>query len=366
MTSLMPDNRRARIVSELRSSGMLRATELADRLGVAPVTIRRDIVQMTDEGILRRVRGGAELNEAAATQSLAAGTRVPMPGATLGMIVPTLEYYWPGIVQGAKAEAELRSANLVLRGSSYESTTDRAQIERLLDEGVDGLLLAPDVSSPATPDLLAWLAEVGVPTVLVERDVQTTAAVAVESVNTDHDIGALLAVSHLVGLGHRRIAIMASSRSPHRQEIVRGWDVGAHHAGAEALTFPLEFAPVGSVEDDVSVIERALGAALEAGVTAVLVHADREAMTLAQLAQHRGLSVPDDLSVVAYDDEVAELFTPPLTAIRPPRYDIGVAAVSLVTQRIANPDWPAHRIVVAPQLRVRSSTGRPPATPDPT
>jgi DNA-binding LacI/PurR family transcriptional regulator len=92
------------------------------------------------------------------------------------------------------------------------------------------------------------------------------------------------------------------------------------------------------------------------GTAAVLVHADAEAIALVQRCEERGLSVPGDLSVVAYDDEVAGLFSPALTAVRPPRRSIGRAAVRLVADRLADRSRPAHRVVISPALRIRQST----------
>lgn len=358
MKNLMPDSRREKIVAELRSSGMLRATDLAERLGVAPVTIRRDIRQLTEEGVLRRVHGGAELSEGAKPDD-SAPVPVSGAGARFGILVPTLEYYWPEVIQGAKMEAERRGAQLVLRGSSYESTSDRMQVTRLLNEGVDGLILAPDVTLESTASLLSWLADAGVPTVLVERQTRlSNSPVPIESVTTDHEVGAMLAVHHLTDLGHRTLGFMASSRSPHRVEITEGWRSAMRGLGlTDDLVFPLDFTPGSTKADDAAIVEAALDTALAAGVSALVVHADREAMTLAQLAQLRGLSLPDDVSVIAYDDEVAELFTPPLTAIRPSRFDVGAGAVQLLADRLQNPHRCEHRLLITPQLNVRTSTG---------
>jgi len=91
------------------------------------------------------------------------------------------------------------------------------------------------------------------------------------------------------------------------------------------------------------------------------VHADAEAIALVQRCEERHLTVPGELSVVAYDDEVAGLFSPALTAVRPPRRSIGRAAVRLVADRLADPDRPAHRIVISPSLRIRDSSAPPAA-----
>lgn len=357
--NLMPDDRRDRIVEELRADGMLRATDLAERLGVTPVTIRRDIKQLTDEGVLRRVHGGATLNDDQREPAAVAspGTSARVNGHTVGILVPTLDYYWPDVIQGAKAEAEARGARLILRGTSYESTDDRVQITRLLNAGADGLILAPDVQRTETHAMLDWLAAAEVPVVLAEREAQLHNLELIEAVNTDHTAGARAAVHHLAELGHRRVGFMGSSRSPHLLDIREGWDAAVSSLSlTTGLNFDLVFDPTDS-SGDLRVIEDAYLQAQAQRVTALLVHADREAMALAQLAQRGGVQVPGGLSIVAYDDEVAELFTPSLTAVRPPRASIGKAAVQLLLERLRDPERPAHRVTVAPRLKVRESSG---------
>ena len=98
---------------------------------------------------------------------------------------------------------------------------------------------------------------------------------------------------------------------------------------------------------------------MDSHTTALLVHADREAMALVQCCQEHGIDVPGDLSIIAYDDEVAGLFSPPLTAVRPPRSSIGRAAVDLMVQRLEDPLRPVHRVAVSPTLNVRESSACP-------
>jgi DNA-binding LacI/PurR family transcriptional regulator len=88
------------------------------------------------------------------------------------------------------------------------------------------------------------------------------------------------------------------------------------------------------------------------------VHSDPEAISLVERCQERGIRVPGDLGVVTYDDEVAELCDPPLTAVRPPKAAIGRAAFSLMSARLTDqdPHRPPHRVVIEPRLIVRSSS----------
>ena len=106
-------------------------------------------------------------------------------------------------------------------------------------------------------------------------------------------------------------------------------------------------------------VDRILDACLAAGTTALLVHSDPEAISLVERCEERGIRVPGQLSVVAYDDEVAGLANPPLTAVRPPRRSIGRTAVELLVGRLGEPARAVHRVTVTPELMIRESTAPP-------
>ncbi len=392
--------RRARLLEALQRHGVLRISELTDTLGAAAVTIRRDIAQLAAEGVVRRVHGGVALippeSTPAATDDTApasvarrgtglasatgrgtelmgatrrgtelmGATRrgtVPLSDISLGMLVPSLDYYWPEVARGAEEAARELEMRLVLRGSSYETEDDQPQLTRLVDQlNVDGLIVAPRMDAPTTGRTIEWLASVGIPVVLLER----TAAAGprqpvLESVVSDHALGAAMAVHHLVSLGHRRIGAVLTEHSPSRPHVHRGWLDAEAEYGLDAEAAIDAVVPDARSPESDAAIESVLDQCLATQTTALLVHADAEAIALVQHCEKRDLSVPGDLSVVAYDDEVAGLFTPPLTAIHPPRRSIGHAAVRLVAERLADPGRPAHRVVISPSLRLRGSSGPP-------
>jgi DNA-binding LacI/PurR family transcriptional regulator len=389
--AVLPVTRRAQLLDALHRQGTVRVADLVGTLGVTAVTVRRDIAQLAAEGLVQRVHGGATLvrrddaDSAGAASSrgaaadgadgASAGSRgngtdplvgpsddagAPSPDRAVGMLVPSLDYYWPGVVRGAEEEARSLGMRVVLRGSSYESDDDRPHLERLLaSSGADGLLVAPNMSSPRADEVVAWLAGSGVPVVLVER----TATVgphheAVESVVTDHAHGAAMAVRHLAGLGHRRVGLVLSAKSPTARHVRAGWEQASEECGLESGTVDARVPEQRDPEWD-RAIDAILDRCLETTTTALLVHSDPEAMAVVQRCEDRGLAVPGDLSVVAYDDEVAGFFSPALTAVRPPRTSVGRAAVSLLAARLADPDRPTHRVVISPTLRIRESSGPP-------
>jgi DNA-binding LacI/PurR family transcriptional regulator/predicted transcriptional regulator len=355
------ETRREAILDVLRRDGSVRVSELTESTGVTPVTIRRDIAQLEEEGIVRRVHGGAILIQERSGEPLNDADGQHGGSGRIGMIVPSLDYYWPGVIEGAQQEAAKHGLTVVLRGSSYEADDILPHVEYLLSRAkAAGLILAPNMGAAHSVETLELLATRGVPAVLVER----TAVVGpfhttVESVVSDHSQGAAIAMRYLAALGHRRIGLVISGDSPTGPHIRQGWLRARQELGIDDLQVVDETVPNSRESSWGATVDVILDECLALGTTALLVHADQAAASITQGAEARGLSVPGDLSVIAYDDEVAELFTPPVTAIRPPRGSLGRAAVNLVAERIRNPDRPAHSIVITPSLRVRKTTGSP-------
>lgn len=376
-SAMLPSERRARVVELLNRRGTVRVRDLADELDVSTITVRRDISLLATQGLIRRVRGGATLtpvddlpqtpghhaesNGATASPSAMAAERRQPRQLTVGMVVPSLDYYWPDVIKGVREAAAEADVRIVLRGATYEAADERRQLTRLVDTvGVDGLLVAPTTTGDEGEALMQWLRTADLPVVLIERSPTDNRHEAVESVVSDHARGAAMAVHHLAELGHRRVGLSTTVRSPTAPHVRRGW-----RQACEELGLPLDGTPdVHTVDRPDSgwpdALDALLDACLDTGTTALVVHSDPEAISLVERCQERGITVPDQLAVVTYDDEVAELCDPPLTAIRPPKAAVGRAAVTLLTARLNDPDphRPAHRVVIEPRLIVRSSSTR--------
>ncbi|WP_442574604.1 substrate-binding domain-containing protein [Microbacterium sp. F51-2R] len=359
--------RRAHVLAALTRDGVVRVSQLIDELGVTPVTVRRDLAQMEEEGLLVRVHGGAVAPEGGNGHRVEAAApddderAVTATSDAIAVLVPSLNYYWPSVVRGMEREARRRGFRVLLRGASYELQDERPVLERLVrSEGVKGLIVAPNTDTPHAQDVIQWLAQAGVPSVLTERDAFLLPDRApVESVTSDHALGAVLAARHLADLGHRKVGLVLSRDSPTSRKIAAGWQAVCDELGLTPTQHFEHLLPDRSSPDFRDAVNASLDRAMQSGTTALLVHPDAEAMAFVDLALARGISVPGDLSVIAYDDEVAELFTPALTAVSPPRMDVGAAAVDLLIRRIHEPDRPVHRVMLNPVLNVRESTAPP-------
>ncbi|WP_049575898.1 substrate-binding domain-containing protein [Streptomyces sp. SBT349] len=358
---ILPSERQERILATVRSQGTVRLSELVERLGVSAVTVRRDVTALADRGLLRRVHGGVTLSHRGGREPEQHRTAFgPVaPGMLLGMVVPSVEYYWPQVIQGAQTAVNAAEGRLVMRVSSYEPGEDRRQITALLDRGARTLLVAPVVTGAYGLDLLRWLATLPVPVVLVERQPPPELpTLELDAATTAHALGAGLGVRHLVTLGHAAIALILSRQSPTSRALRQGWQETMAELGLpqpESWRFEV---PVYGTAGWAAAYDLVLRRCRESGMTALLVHSDREAIGMVERARDLGIAVPDELAVVSYDDEVAATSDPPLTAVRPQKHRLGQLAAQLALARVSEPGRrPVHRVQLWPTLEVRESCG---------
>ncbi|MCX5208357.1 LacI family transcriptional regulator [Kitasatospora sp. NBC_00240] len=345
--TITAEERRAGILDVVRELGTVRVMDLAARIGAAPITVRRDVAALADQGLLLRSHGAVSLPHATTTGP-AGQDRV------IGMLVPTIGSYFDEVIDGARKAATAAGARLALGIASYESTDDRAQADQLLDSGVDGLLLTPNWPG-ATPGDTSWVRDLPVPALLVERLAPPDSAAAeLDSVGSDHHHGALLALHHLVRLGHKSVLLAAREDTWTAHQVRAGYAEGVRLLGLE----PQAVIDIHRPGLDSEALAAQVAEAVTNGVRAVLIHNDQEAIQLAPLLHARGLRMPEDVALISYDDVFAALATPSLTAVAPPKRAVGTEAVELMLRRIAGgSELPVHHVRLLPELKVRASCG---------
>jgi DNA-binding LacI/PurR family transcriptional regulator len=214
--------------------------------------------------------------------------------------------------------------------------------ERLAAGGrVDGFLLTdPELDDPR----LQLLQAAGLPVVVAGRLEHGSPFPWVE---TDHDLGMIAAVEHLVSLGHERIAFLGGSESyEHVQRRLTRWHEALSAAG-------LKPGAVAFANGETSV---AAAAVLVGEPTAVACTSDTLALALVAVARGRGLTLPGDLSVTGFDDSLlAALSSPALTSVRVDYAEFGAAAAAALLARIGGEEPPAYQ-PSRPVLEVRAST----------
>jgi len=177
------------------------------------------------------------------------------------------------------------------------------------------------------------------------------------SVDIDNGASARLAVDHLLELGHRRIACITNAALTYTAAADRlaGYREALATAGVATAS---ELVEEGAF--DAASGHRAMTRILERGrPDAVFAASDVVALGAIGALREAGLRVPDDVSVVGFDDiPLAAYFDPPLTSIRVPAHDLGLAAGHALLDRIAGREVP-DRTLLPTELIVRASTGAP-------
>ena len=181
---------------------------------------------------------------------------------------------------------------------------------------------------------------------------------AIPSVSAANTTGAINAVEHLLQLGHRRIAVITGPAGwCATEERLLGYRGALARAGIppdEALEVESNFEMDGG--------RAAAGRLLDSAKppTAIFAFNDNLAIGALQVARERGLAVPDDLSVVGFDDsEQAPLVTPALTSVRQPLTEMGRMAVTLLVRLLKQPTDETLKIELATTLVVRESSAVP-------
>ena len=363
---MLPEDRKELILRELAMRGSLNAAAFAAKAGISGMTVRRDLAVLADQGLLVRVHGGA----VAAAQATSpaphrqSGPLRPrrMPLATIGMVVPSASYYFPGVIRGAEAAAQEAGVRLVLGVSNYSVQEEQRQLRRLLDNGVDGILVTPSEAALAGTDTLALLGGAGVPVVVVERSIEDALDDGeLESVRSDHVRGAEIAVNHLLSLGHRKVALCVREGSPTAPPVIEGCHLALKRAGMprdESLVQSLA-RPRTDPAGHRALVESLLDRFAAEDVTAAIIHTDEDALQFTTACQERRLRVPEDFAIVAYDDEIAALGAVPLSAVAPPKFDVGYQALLMCVNRIGGRrggTGALQRVSLSPTLVVRDST----------
>ncbi|WP_168211786.1 LacI family DNA-binding transcriptional regulator [Ruania zhangjianzhongii] len=364
MPDHLPTKRRERLLTLLRTRGSIRVSEIAAELGVSQPTVRRDLSMLTQRGLISREHGGAT---PVAPEPVSGRHTSDGPHWVVGMVVPSLHYYFPAVARGAKAAADAAGARLILRGSEYDPNADREQIGGLVARSeIQGLIVAPELRRPTSPELLHWLDALPIPVVLVERQPAPDQVIEqLQWVASDHVRGGAAAVEHLHAQGHRWIGLFGTDNVTGTQVAV-GWHAALRRHGLDPdrqLVGRMGMFHRDSHESAVTdVVQRVRNGTL----TALIVQPDPDALALAQRCGEAGIRIPEDLAIVAYDDEIASMGEPALTAVRPAKSYVGTLAMKVLLTRLRQgAEAPPQQLLVRPQLMVRqSSIGRAADVPD--
>lgn len=327
--------------------------DVALHAGVSVTTVSHvvnDTRHVSKEG---RARVEAAIRELGYVPSAVARSLKSNTTRTLGMLTPNSSNpYFAEIVRVVEDRCFAAGYTLILCNTEDESSRQSVYLKVLAERRIDGLIV---VSTGDDEALVSQLRGLPMPTVLLDREIDDPGCDLVETAHMD---GGLLAVRHLLSLGHRRIACIGGPvHVSVGEQRIEGWRLALAESGAAssvgALLWRGGFTSQGGYEAMHAILRDTHRP------SAVFVCNDLMAIGALRAVHESGLRVPDDISIVGFDDiELAAYTSPPLTTVAQPKNLIGALAVDMLLERVGGRRRETRKLVLQPELRVRASTAR--------
>jgi DNA-binding LacI/PurR family transcriptional regulator len=337
--------------------------DVAQRAGVSHQTVSRVLSNHPNVRDVTRAEVLQAIEELGYRRNSSARALVTRRTLTLGVVAchPTL--FGPastllGIEEAAREEGYMVSTVNLRR---YTRAALSEAIDHLRDRGVEGVVvIVPQRQA------VAALTELKLPLPVVT--VEGGHDLEIPSVSVDQQLGARLATSHLLASGHRTVWHVSGPMDWLEAEARRaGWRTTLEEAGAP-VPEPLvgDWTPLSGYRVGQELAGRIAAASAQRrseGPTAVFVANDQMALGMLRALHEVGMSVPDDVAVVGFDDiPEAEFFLPPLTTVRQNFTAVGQAAIRLLVSLLETQSSESdERVVIAPSLIVRASSAAPTA-----
>lgn len=326
--------------------------DVAARASVSHQTVSRVINESTAVSTSTRKRVLAAIEELSyVPSSIARGVRLNRTHS-LGVVTDNIsDYAFGHIIAGAEAEARRRGYFLVI-GSVDPGADESRYLRLMLERRVEGFILVrPGV--PFLGDHLELVKQASVPFVLVG----TSVVPGVDVVESDNHQGGYQATRHLLELGHRQIAtILGPTGWPPAIERFAGCQDALRDFGLDCDDLLEERAEDWGIEAGEAAASRLL--ARGSNFTALFAHSDLIALGAIARLRAAGLHVPDQVSVVGFDDlPVASVVDPPLTTVHQATEEKGAFAAGLLVAHVTGASALQGRVHILPcDLVVRRST----------
>jgi DNA-binding LacI/PurR family transcriptional regulator len=276
----------------------------------------------------------------------------------VGLVLPELQNpIFPAFAEVVSGALAQQGFTPVLCTQTVGGVSEADYVDLLLQQQVSGVIFAGGLYAQADAPHSHYrrLAERNLPTVLVNAGID---GLGFPHVSCDDAVAVEQAFGHLVSLGHTRIGLLVGPRDhmPSRRKVERARALAAR-AGIQLGSDDVAHA-LYSLEAAQAAAVRLLGR----GITGIICASDPMALGAIRAVRRAGLRVPQDVSVVGYDDSALMNCTePPLTTVRQPIDAMGRMVIELLIGQIAGTSVPHDELLFEPELVVRGSSGPAPS-----
>ncbi|WP_114782514.1 LacI family DNA-binding transcriptional regulator [Botryobacter ruber] len=269
----------------------------------------------------------------------------------IGLVLPDIQNpFYVDVIRGIEEVMYEHGYAAIMCNFAQDEKRERLYLDILKSESIDGLIVAP---VHGRDQKVAGLVLSGLPIVCIDRGLT---GVEADVVLVDNQQGAYDAVSHLIKLGHRRIAYISGlPQIPTSRARLAGYEMAFRE---NELVVDEELIKYGDSkhESGMKLTEELL--ALPTPPTALFTGNNLITLGALETIHRQGLKIPEEIALVGFDDMYWSIsLNPPLTAVKQPGFEMGKRAAELLFQRIKDPSRPTAKVVFDAKLQVRSSCG---------
>jgi LacI family transcriptional regulator len=248
-----------------------------------------------------------------------------------------------------------RDYTMLLCDSNYDESLERKNIITMLSKGVDGVIISPVNENSENVQLIL---ESGLKAVFIDSRLELP---GINYVYVNHEKAATLAAEYLIDMGHRRILLLNGPQNlSSSQHFLKGYRHAISARGIEPAQELITFNEI-SIECGARTLKNLYEKKKtgELNFTAVMSLSDLLAIGVYEAAKEARIRLPEDLSVVGYDNIFATNYiVPPLTTIHQPKKRTGVQSITILLDSISSSSFDTKKIVIDPVLVERESVRR--------
>ncbi|GGE25895.1 arabinose metabolism transcriptional repressor [Pullulanibacillus camelliae] len=331
-------------------------SELMEQFNVSRHTVRQAIGELVHEDWLYRIQGGGTYCK----DRQSTVDQKHIYSQTIGIITTYIsDYIFPSIIRGIESYTSEKDYSLLLTSTNNNVELEKKGLQNVLTKNINGLIVEPTKSTYHNPNLNYYLnlERSQIPYVMINASYSELAA---PSITVDDEKGGYIATEHLITLGHRRI--MGLFKTDDLQGIERMKGFIRAHREHQLLPYP-DMVISFNTEDKGNRLQDTVRALLTKDKhnrpEAIVCYNDEIALSILHVIRELSLSVPDDLSIVGYDDShLAEASEIKLTSVEHPKTELGRAAAETIIKLIEKRTKNVESIVFEPKLVIRRSTKR--------
>lgn len=332
--------------------------QLVKMFGVSRHTVRQAIGDLVHEGWLYREQGSGTFCSYVENDK----NKLQKNSRNIGVITTYIsDYIFPSIIRGIESYLSSKGYSLIMASTNNDINKERECLTNMLDKGIDGLIVEPTKSSSHNPniDYYLKLERKNTPYIMINQYYQELYP---PHLIMDDELGGFIVTEHLIKYGHEKIIGLFKSDDMQGVNRMKGFIRAFREQG---LAFYPDMVTTFTTENRDEKTSTFIDKVLRSNnpPTAIVCYNDEIAINVLQVTRELGLKIPDDVSIVGYDDSQLSVATEvKLTSVSHPKMDMGKQAARRIVAKVEGRDLKEEPVeesmIYEPKLVIRESTRR--------